>query len=148
MIDGRTQMVGLLGWPVEHSLSPTMHNAAFDALGLNWRYVPLPVQPGQVEAAVRGLVAMGFRGANVTVPHKQSVVPLLDSIAPNASALGAVNTIVVERSAAGVTALKGHNTDDGGALSALRRCAYEPRDGRLSVIAGAGGARPSLCGGQ
>ncbi|MGD2105404.1 MAG: shikimate dehydrogenase, partial [Anaerolineae bacterium] len=66
-IDGHTQLVGLVGWPVEHSVSPAMHNAAFEALGLNWRYVPLPVAPGRVEAAIRGLGALGFRGANVTV---------------------------------------------------------------------------------
>jgi shikimate dehydrogenase len=140
MIDGRTQMVGLIGWPVEHSLSPTMHNAAFDALELNWRYVALPVPPGQVEAAVRGLAALGFRGANVTVPHKEAVVPLLDSIAPNARELGAVNTIVVERTAAESVVMRGHNTDDGGVISALRHGGYAACSGGLSVVVGAGGA--------
>ena len=95
MTDGKTTLVGLLGWPVEHSLSPAMHNAAFAALGLNWNYVPLPVQPGHVETAVRGLAVLGFRGANVTVPHKQAVIPVVDSIAADAKALGAVNTLVV-----------------------------------------------------
>ena len=140
MIDAHTRMVGLIGWPVVHSLSPTMHNAAFDALGLNWRYVPLPVPEGQVEAAVRGIAALGFRGVNVTVPHKQAVVPLLDDIAPNARELRAVNTIVVEEAASGATGIKGYNTDDGGVIAALRQGGYEPCDGRLSIIVGAGGA--------
>ena len=112
-IDARTQLVGLIGWPVAHSVSPAMHNAAFVELGLNWRYVPLPVPPGHLEAAVRGLVALGFRGANVTVPHKQATLhalqaPILSSnptgqspgdsaLASDAGALGAVNTIVVRR---------------------------------------------------
>ena len=96
MIDGYTNLVGLIGWPVAHSLSPAMHNAAFDAFGLNWRYVPLPVPPGQVETAVRGLAALGFRGANVTVPHKQTVMPALSTIGPAARVLGAVNTLVVD----------------------------------------------------
>jgi len=85
VIDGKTQLVGLIGWPVAHSLSPLMHNAAFDAVGLNWRYVPLPVPPDRLEASVRGLAALGFSGANVTVPHKQAAIPLLDSVAPDAS---------------------------------------------------------------
>ena len=138
-IDGHTQLVGLIGWPVEHSLSPVMHNVAFDALGLNWRYVPLPVPPGQVEAAVHGLAALGFRGANVTVPHKQAVMPALDSIAPNARALGAANTLVIGRSADGTPVIGGYNTDDKGFVGALRRGGFEPED-RGSVVVGAGGA--------
>jgi len=140
LIDGRTQLVGVIGWPVEHSLSPVMHNAAFDALGLNWRYVPLPVPPGQVEAAVRGLIALGFRGANVTVPHKQAVMPVLDTIAPNAQALGAVNTLVIERRSEGTPLIGGYNTDDKGFVVALRQGGFEPKDGGNSVVVGAGGA--------
>jgi len=140
MIDGQTQMVGLIGWPVEHSLSPVMHNAAFDALGLNWRYVPLPVLPGRVEAAVRGLAALGFRGANVTVPHKQAVIATLDSIGDSATRLGAVNTILIERGEDGSTKLEGHNTDATGFIGALRMGGYEPEEGRRAVVVGAGGA--------
>jgi len=140
MIDGQTQMVGLIGWPVEHSLSPVMHNAAFDALGLNWRYVPLPVPPGQVEAAVRGLAALGFRGANVTVPHKQAVVQMLNSVGPNARHLGAVNTILIVQGEDGSTRLNGYNTDDTGFVGALREGGYEPEEGRRAVVVGAGGA--------
>jgi shikimate dehydrogenase len=138
-IDGHTQLVGLIGWPVEHSMSPAMHNAAFEALGLNWRYVPLPVVPGHVEAAVRGLSALGLRGANVTVPHKQAVIPALDLIAPDAQALGAVNTIVVERDADGGAMLRGHNTDAAGFIGALRGGGCQP-EGTRAVVVGAGGA--------
>jgi shikimate dehydrogenase len=140
VIDGHTQLVGLIGRPVEHSLSPAMHNAAFDALGLNWRYVPLPVPPGQIEAAVCGLAALGFRGANVTVPHKQAVMPVLDSVAPNARQLGAVNTLVVGRRADGMAAIGGYNTDDKGFVGALRHGGFEPEKGGRAVVVGAGGA--------
>ncbi len=140
MIDGQTQLVGLIGWPVEHSLSPAMHNAAFDALGLNWRYVPLPVEPGQVKSAVRGLAALGFRGANVTVPHKQAVMGTLDSIAPDARELGAVNTLVIDQNADGAATISGYNTDAQGFVGALRQGGFESGDGGSAVVVGAGGA--------
>lgn len=139
MIDGRTQLVGLIGWPVEHTLSPAMHNAAFELLGLNWRYVPLPVAPGQVDAAVRGLAALGFRGANVTVPHKQAVMAVLDSVSPDARALGAVNTILIDRCPDGTATMSGHNTDAQGFIGALRQGGFSP-EGRNALVVGAGGA--------
>lgn len=140
MINGHTQLVGLLGWPVEHSLSPAMHNAAFDALGLNWRYVPLPVPPGSVETAVRGLVALGFRGVNVTVPHKRAVMPALDSLDRTAQVLGAVNTLLVERQADGSSIVAGCNTDALGFVGALRAGGFEPGGGQNCLVVGAGGA--------
>ncbi len=139
MIDEHTKLVGLIGWPVAHSLSPAMHNAAFGALGLNWRYVPLPTLPGQVEAAVRGLAALGFRGANVTAPHKQAVMPALDDIAPDAGKFSAVNTIVVERREDGATVLSGYNTDVPGFIGDLHQSGFEP-EGKSAVVVGAGGA--------
>jgi shikimate dehydrogenase len=138
--------VGLIGWPVEHSLSPAMHNAAFEALGLNWRYLPLPVVPGRVEAAVRGLDGLGFRGANVTVPHKQAVMPLLDAVAPEAAKLGAVNTLVVERGEGGATTISGYNTDHRGFGGALRRGGFEPRGKRAVVVGAGGGGRAVVFG--
>jgi shikimate dehydrogenase len=140
VVDGHTQLVGLIGWPVEHSLSPAMHNAAFDALELNWRYVPLPVPPGQIEAAVRGLIALSFRGANVTVPHKQAVMPVVDSIAPNATALGAVNTLVIGQRADGTPIIGGFNTDDKGFFDALRHGGFEIEERGHAIVVGAGGA--------
>jgi len=140
MIDGQTQLVGLIGWPVEHSLSPVMHNAAFDALGLNWRYVPLPVPPGSLGAAVRGLLALGFRGANVTVPHKQTVMPMLDVVSNTAMELGAVNTLVIGRREDGTPATSGDNTDHRGFGQALRDGGFQPWAGMRAVVVGAGGA--------
>ena len=139
MIDGHTTLVGLIAWPVGHSVSPPMHNAAFDALGLNWRYVPLPVAPAQVENAVRGAAALGFRGVNVTAPHKQAVIPALDAVAPDAAQFGAVNTIVIDRDATGRPTITGHNTDYQGFLGALRHGGFEPA-GKSVVVVGAGGA--------
>ena len=139
MINGSTQIVGLIGHPVEHSLSPAMHNAAFDALGLNWRYLPLPVRPGKMEAGVRGLAALGLRGANVTVPHKRAALATVDVIAPSARVLGAVNTIVVDRQENGDAVIHGHNTDHEGFTGALLHGGFDPL-GKCVVVVGAGGA--------
>jgi len=147
MIDGHTQLVGLIGWPVAHSLSPAMHNAAFDALGLNWRYLPLPVPPGQIGAAVRGLAALGFRGANVTTPHKQAVMAVVDSIGVNARGAGAVNTLVIGRGAEGRTVVGGYNTDNTGFVAALRGGGFEPEQSTRAIVVGAGGgARAAVFG--
>jgi shikimate dehydrogenase len=99
-ISGRTKLVGILGWPVEHSLSPRMQNAAFAALGLDWAYVPLPTPPERIEEAVRGLAALGFAGANVTTPHKLAVATFCETDAPS------VNTLVVRDGA-----IQGRTTD-------------------------------------
>ena len=88
-ISASTTLVGILGWPVEHSLSPRMHNAAFGALGLDWAYVALPTPPDRLEDAVRGLVALGFAGANVTTPHKLTITAFCETDEPS------VNTLVI-----------------------------------------------------
>jgi shikimate dehydrogenase len=93
-IRGTTTLVGVLGWPVSHSLSPAMQNAAFEAVGLDWAYVPLPVSPDRLEEAVRGLAASGFAGANVTIPHKTAVVELCDEVDEAAREADSVNTLV------------------------------------------------------
>ena len=129
-------MIGLIGWPVSHSFSPAMHNAALAALGLNWVYVPMPVPPGRVGGAVRGLHALGFRGVNVTVPHKQAVMPFLDEISPAAAAIRAVNTSLVEQ-ASGL--LLGSNTDWRGFLADLAAKEVEV-NGRHCLVLGAGGS--------
>lgn len=127
------QRVGLIGWPVEHSVSPAMHNAAFEALGLGWRYTLLPTAPGKLQATLAGLEAQGYRGANVTVPHKQSVMPHLDEITAAAQAIGAVNTLTRQGGR-----WTGHNTDGDGFLAALHEAGFEPA-GRHALVLGAGG---------
>jgi shikimate dehydrogenase len=106
-----TERVGLLGWPVEHSVSPAMHNAAFAALGLDWQYDLLPVPPSKLEAEIRRLIKEeGYRGFNVTVPHKQAAfrLPRMCEISPAANAIGAVNTLVVQPDG---DMMDGENTD-------------------------------------
>lgn len=138
-INGKTQLIGLLGWPVSHTFSPKMHNAAAAAVGLNWVYLPLPVHPDGVETAVRGLPALGFRGVNVTVPHKQAVMPFLDEIEAGARAIGAVNTIKIEQDDGGNPYLSGFNTDWSGFLADLAAHDVDVV-GRDCVVLGAGGA--------
>ncbi len=133
-ITGRTTLVGIIGWPVEHSLSPVMHNAAFAALGMDWAYVPLPVYPDHVGEAVRGLRALNFAGANVTVPHKQAVLAHLDEVSHAAQVIGAVNTIVVRDGL-----LYGDNTDATGFVASLRDAGFDPA-GTYCAVLGAGGA--------
>jgi shikimate dehydrogenase len=128
-ITGATRLVGVIGWPVSHSRSPRMHNAAFAALGLDWAYVPLPVPPDHVGAAVRGLAALGFAGANVTVPHKQAVMPFLDALTPTARAVGAVNTIIVRPDGS----LLGENTDGAGFMADLRMHGMKVGEGQRMV---------------
>src|SRR5687768_9821258 len=94
-IHGTTTLVGLLGWPTAHSLSPPMQNAGFAALGLDWAYVPLPTPPERLGDALRGLVAAGFAGANVTIPHKEAVIALCDEVEEVAAGAGSVNTLVI-----------------------------------------------------
>ena len=109
-IRGTTTLVGILGWPVWHSLSPRLQNAGFNALGLDWAYVPLPVRPEDLAEAVRGLAAAGFAGANVTIPHKTAALELCDDIDELAAEASSVNTLVfadgrVRGSSTDITAL-------------------------------------------
>lgn len=126
---------GLLGWPLGHSVSPAMHNAAFAALGLAWRYDALPVPPEQLAATIRRLVADGYRGANVTIPHKEAVMPLMDELSAAAQGTGAVNTIVVQPDGR----LVGENTDWLGFLHPLDRRGFDLPGSRVLLL-GAGGA--------
>ena len=128
-IRGTTTLVGLLGWPTSHSLSPPMQNAGFDALGLDWAYVPLPTPPELLPDAVRGLRALGFAGANVTIPHKQGVIELCDELDEIARAAGSVNTLVFDGGR-----ILGSSTD-GDAVTAQIDVA-----GRRALVLGAGGA--------
>ncbi|MGZ8581548.1 MAG: shikimate dehydrogenase [Actinomycetota bacterium] len=134
-IGGATNVVGVIGWPVEHSLSPAIHNAAFASLGMDWVYVPLPVAPGTMRAAADGLVGLGFRGANVTMPHKTESAELADDLSEEARRLRAVNTFVVNGDR-----LQGHNTDTPGFDRFLRRDAGFDPAGKTALVLGAGGA--------
>jgi len=136
-ITAHTRLIGLIGWPVGHSISPVMHNAAFARLGMDWRYVTLPVSahPSErVGEAVRGVRALGLKGANVTVPHKQAVLPFLDSLTPAARAIGAVNTILVVDDE-----LIGDNTDALGFIADLHEQGVAVT-GMSALVLGAGGS--------
>jgi shikimate dehydrogenase len=135
MIDGRTRVYGIIGRPVEHSLSPAMHNAAFRELGLNAVYVAFPVtDPKQAVAGLRGL---NIRGVSVTIPFKEEIIPLLDEIDPKAARMGAVNTVVNCEGR-----LIGYNTDLLGAVTALKE--ITAINNKHFLILGAGGASRAI----
>lgn len=134
-IGGGTHVVGIIGWPVSHSLSPAIHNAAFAAAGLDWVYLPLPVRPEWLQPALIGLVPLGFAGANVTMPHKTEAAELIQQRSDDATLLRAVNTIAVRGGE-----LEGHNTDVAGFDRFLRRDAGFDPAGRSALVYGAGGA--------
>jgi shikimate dehydrogenase len=127
-------LAGVLGFPVEHSLSPAMHNAAFRELGLEWRYVKLPVPPERFEETARSLPGSGYRGANVTIPHKVAALRIADEPSEAARAIGAANTLTFADGA-----IAADNTDAGGLLSALEAEHVEPV-GMRALVLGAGGA--------
>lgn len=135
-IDGETRLAGVMGWPLEHTLSPAMHNAAYDALGLNWAYLPLPVRgPQDVLVAVEGLRVLPFVGFNVTMPYKRMMLEICDEVAAQARLAGAVNTVHIRD---GV--LMGYNTDGRGLLASLEDEASFKPAGRRIVVIGSGGA--------
>jgi shikimate dehydrogenase len=126
---------GVLGWPLAHTLSPAIHTAAFRRLGFDWVYLPFAVPPEQLEAAVGGLRALGAIGANVTIPHKETVVAHLDQLSGDAAAIGAVNTI--QRAG---DRLIGHNTDVDGFREFIGGDAGINVSGTSALVMGAGGA--------
>jgi shikimate dehydrogenase len=134
-IRGTTRLAGVIGWPVEHSRSPQMHNAAYAALGMDWAYVPLAVAPERLSDAVRGLAALGFAGVNVTIPHKHAVAGLVDELSAAARDAGSVNTVVVRDDGT----LLGETTDGAGVLDAIGALPQ----GR-AVVLGAGGSARSV----
>ncbi len=133
-IDARTRIVGIIGDPVAQSLSPQMHNAAFAALGMNWRYLAFRVPAGALSAALRGVGGLGLAGVNLTVPHKEAAAALVDELDPVARQVGAINTV---RSMEG--RLQGFNTDVAGVLDALAVDGQVVVAGRACVVIGAGG---------
>jgi shikimate dehydrogenase len=134
-ITAQTQLCGLLGNPVDHSLSPAIHNAAFEKLGLNFAYLAFPVE--DLENAIRGIRALGhIRGFSVTIPHKVAIMPLLDSVETTAKHIGSVNTIIKDRGL-----LVGSNTDASGALQALRQAGVDLAGQRVVMLGSGGAAR-------
>jgi shikimate dehydrogenase len=123
-------LLGVAGWPVSNSRSPAMQNAALTELGLDWLYVPVPLPPDLFADTVSALGGAGFRGLNVTVPHKVAAHDVADSLSEAASAIGAANTLTFGEG------IEGDNTDAGGLLDALG----EPLGGRSVLVLGAGGA--------
>ncbi len=138
VISGKTRLCGIIGDPVEHTMSPVMHNAAFREMGVDYLYVPFKVKEGELAKAIEGVRALNIRGLNVTIPHKVTVIQFLDELDPLAEKIGAVNTIVNDD---GV--LRGYNTDGAGFLQALLERRIEPR-GKNVVILGAGGASRAI----
>ncbi len=138
IIGGKTKVAGLFGYPVEHSLSPLMHNAAFAQLGLDCCYVTFLVKPDRLREAVAAISALDLMGVNVTVPHKEKVMPFLDSVSEEASFIGAVNTI---RNVGG--RLTGYNTDGRGFMRSLSEAGIDVSDKRVLIV-GAGGASRAI----
>ncbi len=132
-IDGSTRLAGVIGFPVHHTLSPAMHNAAFAALGINAVYLPLAVKPQDLRHVLRALSRLGALGVNLTIPHKQAALRIVDRIDDSARRIGAINTVEFLAGR-----LIGHNTDGLGFLASLRGV-LRPR-GRSALLLGAGGA--------
>lgn len=139
-ITGKTQLLGIIGHPVEHSLSPAMQNAALAQLGLDWVFVPFPVAPENLEAALAGFAAIAVVGFNVTIPHKQAIIPYLCHISELATAVGAVNT--VWRTERG---WEGTNTDVEGFVTPI---GDRPWHDRTTVVLGNGGAARAVVAGM
>lgn len=135
MITGSTNIVALIGHPVEHSFSPPMHNAAFQKLDMDWAYVAFDVNPNNLKSAVEGAKALNIKGFNVTIPHKIDVMEFLDEIDEVADLIGAVNTIDFK-------SMKGYNTDGIGAVKAIEEVTSIKN--RNVVVAGAGGASRAI----
>ena len=134
-IKGSTNIVGLIGHPVEHSFSPPMHNAAFEELGMDWAYVAFNVDPNNLKSAIDGAKSLNIKGFNVTIPHKINVMDYLDEIDEVAGLIGAVNTI-------DFSDMKGYNTDGIGAVKAIEEVTSIKN--RNVVVAGAGGASRAI----
>ncbi|MCX8030936.1 MAG: shikimate dehydrogenase [Thermodesulfovibrionales bacterium] len=135
-ISGKTKVVGIFGYPVEHSLSPQMHNAAFNYLNLDYCYIPFSVRPDMLEKAILGIKALGIIGVNITIPHKETVIPFLDQLTEEAEFIGSVNTIQNYEGS-----LIGHNTDGKGFMKSLVEKGIEIQEKRVLLIGAGGSAR-------
>lgn len=139
MITGATRVAAVIGSPVRHSLSPALHNAAFEQLGVDWVYTAFEVAPGRAQAAVDAMRALGLGGLSVTMPHKEAIAQAVDSLDPAAAALRSVNTVVPQADGT----LKGYSTDGAGFIASLTAAGVDV-GGRTVCMLGAGGAARSL----
>ena len=141
MYTGKTKNLGVIGYPIKHSLSPVIQNAALSASGLDYAYIAMPIAPEDLKTAVSGLKAANFSGFNVTIPHKVTIMQYLDEIDDTAKFIGAVNTVKIENGR-----LYGYNTDVTGFINPLLKEGFALKD-KTVVIFGAGGAsRAIICG--
>jgi shikimate dehydrogenase len=135
-LSGKAKIAGIFGWPIAHSRSPRLHGFWLDRYGVDGTYIPLAVRPENFATAFRALPALGFRGVNITVPHKEAALANCDTVDDQAQRIGAVNTVIIDEDGK----LCGSNTDAFGFLENLRRgCAWQAADGS-AVVLGAGGA--------
>ncbi|MEF8798931.1 MAG: shikimate dehydrogenase, partial [Candidatus Bipolaricaulota bacterium] len=141
-INPETRVLGLIGNPVKDSLSPKLQNRAIKELGLNYRYFAFRVEVGGVDRAVAGAKELGFRGLNVTVPHKRRVTELMDELSGSATSIGAVNTIIFNKNGN----LLGDNTDWRGFVKSLEIRGFDPKDKTCLVFGAGGGARGVVYG--
>ncbi|MEH2037204.1 shikimate dehydrogenase [Nostoc sp.] len=148
-ITGKTKLLGVIGHPVEHSLSPVMHNAALAQLvediaqlGLDYVYLPFPIEPQNLEVAIAGFAAVGVVGFSVTIPHKQAIIPLLSEITPLAQTIGAVNTVSRQNNQ-----WVGTNTDIEGFIAPLQTTYKQDWSQKVAVILGNGGAARAVVAG-
>ncbi|BAZ27622.1 shikimate 5-dehydrogenase [Cylindrospermum sp. NIES-4074] len=142
LITGKTKLLGVIGHPVEHSLSPVMHNVALAELGLDYVYLPFPIEPQNLETAIAGFAAVGVVGFSITIPHKQAILPFLSEITPVAQAIGAVNTVSRQNHQ-----WVGTNTDVEGFIAPLQTTYHQDWGQKVAVILGNGGAARAVVAG-
>ncbi|MEI6371973.1 MAG: shikimate dehydrogenase [Nostocales cyanobacterium ELA608] len=142
MITGKTKLLGVIGHPVEHSLSPVMHNAALAKLGLDYVYLPFPIAPENLATAIAGFASIGIVGFSITIPHKQTILPLLSTISPIAQVIGAVNTVTRQGDI-----WVGTNTDVEGFIAPLQTTYHQDWSQKKAVILGNGGAARAVVAG-
>ncbi|MFP4016716.1 MAG: shikimate dehydrogenase [Halanaerobiales bacterium] len=135
MIDANTKILGLIGYPLGHTISPLLHNHSITTKKLNYIYLPFPVEPDCFIEAVSGLKALNSKGFNITIPYKERIIPLLDGIDPLAEKIGAVNTVLNDNGR-----LIGYNTDVSGLIRSIKEDARFNMKGKIAMVIGAGGA--------
>lgn len=141
MITGKTKLLGVIGHPIEHSLSPVMHNAAIAHLGVDYAYLPFPIKPEDLPQAIAGFAAIGVHGFSITIPHKQTIIPFLADVSPLAQAVGAVNTVWRDEQG-----WHGTNTDVVGFLAPLKSLARDWKRVKPLILGNGGAARAVVAG--